>query len=652
MSGQRCLQRSTRIFKGLCQARDSCSILPPNIKLHISTTPNQSRILSKSIVFCQDGVEIREIPILVRRTDKYDFPVINYMGTGSVDDIQKISEHDNFFKERLQACRSATQVFKMLEIPSDQVTACSAAFALERLCQLQNATYEDIDSFVTTAVLNELCDTVVKDIHSLKNVELINLVKCHLKSGNFSEIHSTLIDEETEKRLGDKMFGITEVCSLIDTLMTHPKGDKEIADNALIHIGNRTKEIDETNIADVYKALSKVSPLKKYMSKLLVKQLLLCWWKISPKDMTSIVSNLTQMKYCAGSELVMVGKWVLLNIHNIKQNEMTYFVAAYRHFKMGNANFMRALERYIPAKITSLDSTLIALTMDYCKECRYVSPKIFNCISSHFVQYSHRFSVDQMAMLLYPYGYLNYLPPNANELFQKIEERLNGEFNQFSPESIVELLCSFAFSGRYAINFVRQVFTPHFVAQLHRISDKKTRLHAFRSLDLFQSAVLLEAHKVRLPILVLDATKKLPYLEASYYQNCCREIAADLRKLLGEDNFAWWSFVNKARQHIDFEIKLDNNKYPMHKTTPSEQIDQKIAVIVQVPDYYCVNSKELLGEHAMKLRHLKKLGYKVMEISMVDYKGASDQEQMLIDVLHGHVNIPTHRSRTGLSDDT
>ena len=120
--------------------RPALSVRVPHLKhqlQHISlkTTSSTNGILSTSSLLLQDGLEITELPVLVRRTDTSLFPFTNHIA--SLDAVRKASEQDVHFRLLLQNCRTVKQVFMLLEVPSEQVTANSAAFALQRLCQLQ-----------------------------------------------------------------------------------------------------------------------------------------------------------------------------------------------------------------------------------------------------------------------------------------------------------------------------------------------------------------------------------------------------------------------------------------------------------------------------------------------------------------------------------
>jgi len=44
-------------------------------------------------------------------------------------------------------------------------------------------------------------------------------------------------------------------------------------------------------------------------------------------------------------------------------------------------------------------------------------------------------------------------------------------------------------------------------------------------------------------------------------------------------------------------------------------LDTRIALLLAMPENYCANVPQLLGEYAMRQRHVRKLGYEVITVS-------------------------------------
>lgn len=86
----------------------------------------------------------------------------------------------------------------MLEVPGEKVTAASAAFALQRICQLRSVSAsEDSETFVRMAVMHELCETVTQGLPQLNNDTLVSLAGCAaLASSNYDVQFTQLINDE------------------------------------------------------------------------------------------------------------------------------------------------------------------------------------------------------------------------------------------------------------------------------------------------------------------------------------------------------------------------------------------------------------------------------------------------------------------------
>ena len=71
---------------------------------------------------------------------------------------------------------------------------------------------------------------------------------------------------------------MSELCSLIRVLSLGARGDVDLTRNSWIHLGSRYKDIDATNIADVYRAMRYITPDVQYLWKVVEKQLKVTEW--------------------------------------------------------------------------------------------------------------------------------------------------------------------------------------------------------------------------------------------------------------------------------------------------------------------------------------------------------------------------------------
>ena len=223
---------SSRTFRTLKNSRPQCICsvwnklsgqeLRNGRSLHVTTQTNgadkNSKILSHSSLLIQDGIAFEELPILMRRATKDTFPFTPYSFAGAA--VREESEFDVSFRQALQNCGSVNAVFKLLEVPHNQVVGYSAAFALQRLHELKslNTDWQQIHSFIRSAVMRELYDTVQTDVKLLSPDTLLSLVECYLAADGFSLSCLEAINEEIQVRLADSAFTIPELLKLAELL--------------------------------------------------------------------------------------------------------------------------------------------------------------------------------------------------------------------------------------------------------------------------------------------------------------------------------------------------------------------------------------------------------------------------------------------------
>lgn len=282
-----------------------------------SSQQDNSKVLGHSTLLLQDGLEIQELPLVIRRMTVGEFPFTSIRYTG--EESANFTEEESFFNEQLKACSSIKQVFSLLEVPGDAVTTQSASMALQRLCQLQSASRSSM-SFVRKAIFNELCDTATTDSHILSNKAVVALVLCYLNSNDYNQAYVRRINDELERRVGDGVFSIPELAFLIKVLSENPKGDSDVITNIWMHLGMRFPDINEKNIGNVFENVQYMSPKHYYVIKVLDKQINKFWWKLSKEDVSVILKNHRLTNRFNAGLMKVLSDWLFLNINQVSKN--------------------------------------------------------------------------------------------------------------------------------------------------------------------------------------------------------------------------------------------------------------------------------------------------------------------------------------------
>ncbi|KAL8563230.1 hypothetical protein ACOMHN_065872 [Nucella lapillus] len=616
LCGQHCISGSAASSPHLLSRRAAPAVrccLKKNI--HSTSSSAGRKVVSVSSILLQDGLEIQELPVLVRLLDKSMVPLASHTYPG--EQVRPMTAEDENFQFLLQQCASVKDVFKLLEIPSERVTGYSASAALQRVCELQKMTadWDDLHSFIRTAVMKELSDTVKKDIAQLSNQTLVSLVSCYTNMETFEQECVAAINGEIEKRMVEELFSIRDLCSVSQLLHDSHKGDPALTHSIWVHIANHYQDVGERDIACV---LGCVPASHRYLLKVLGKQMHKWWWKMREEEVVGSLQALTEHNSLQVGMMTDLAHWLFLNIHTLSQRSVMQFVAAFIHFRFSDAKLITALERYVGARGERLNTNLLGLVVEYCRMRRHFSPTILDAAARHFVRQGGEYSALQMFTVLRTFGQLNYLPKDSHQFLLKTERMLEERFDDFDPAHMAELLCSFAFVEKIPLNFVQKVLTPSFLSRvrgmyvlwlvgLNRPDDVDLWL------EMLQSAVKLETRGVRIPYLFKKQAGTTWKDERMWMLQTKLEETLD--KLFGKPVVRARTFAPNTVYTIDAEMHVSKDGKPVPVSYQHQGPEStRLAIMIMAGDHYCVNSGHLLGEFSMRVRHLRKLGYTVVEV--------------------------------------
>lgn len=119
--------------------------------------------------------------------------------------------------------------------------------------------------------------------------------------------------------------------------------------------------------------------------------------------------------------------------------------------------------------------------------------------------------------------------------------------------------------------------------------------------------------------------KLLPkYQVKSFLTPCCsletpldlhlyKSVVIGLIDLLGSRLYFASKVLTPYYYTIDVEVKLDEDGFVL-PCTVDEDIHKRVALCIDGPQRFCLDSKHLLGKEATKQRHLRLLGYQVVQL--------------------------------------
>ncbi|XP_055364579.1 FAST kinase domain-containing protein 3, mitochondrial isoform X2 [Betta splendens] len=555
------------------------------------------------------------------------------------------------FQHRLGSCSTSRQVFKLLrsvELLSDTM----AAAALHRVADLEQEENSLRDpSVLEKDTIRALCFQLEQDSGHLTDAGVVSaLFACtRLFLDPWSMLMVRLVSESQE-RLGRGQMSIGLLCTLGQAMLAIEGPGCVMLKQVMGEIQRQSPA--QWSLADlvaVYRLLqSGIGQDAKYRDLLnaLHTHAVTVTSRMDPGDVSVLLSALVTLNQIQAMPLVTsLCKQAVRHISYFTDEELSLVLGALMHFGHSDHYFEKAMERYVPTVAFTSHPETITKVMEFFSWRNILSPTVLDAVAESFVYRADDYNTNQVARQIMAFGKLGYLPPNAGELFRKVENILHTRFSQFQPQAILNLLHSCILVGRYPINFLSKVFSSYFLQQLQ---EQGTVLDRFILAQLTQLyiTVKLECPFYESPKLLLKYRIKSFHmygssLETPVDRQLYNAVKTGLIKLLGARSYFGSRVLTPYCYTLDVEIKLDEDGYVL----PASHIDdvhKRIAVCIDGQERFTTNMRQLLGKEAIKQRHLRLLGYEVVQIPYYEFEKLQSKSSV-VEYLHQKIFPHTYR---------
>ncbi|NXE56780.1 FASTK kinase, partial [Casuarius casuarius] len=305
--------------------------------------------------------------------------------------------------------------------------------------------------------------------------------------------------------------------------------------------------------------------------------------------------------------------------------------------------FIRSMAEWLPRKAENLTPYTMALIAKYVARHRLREPRLLDTIANFLLKRGEQLDSKVIQKLVFPFSRMNYRPSNHSELFPKLEAILEQKAGS-SPLATVNILMSMFQLSHFPQTVLHQVFSPAFITN---VMSSPYALIVRRYLSLLDAAVELEFRDYSGPRLdpryrVLMFEHALTADEANRKYSYKGLVAEALRQLVGEEcyrqdevlppgyctDFLLW--INRSGTVLPLSRVPAASKAPsVHTTTSPAAISLRSSVLALTSDlqdfapvvlsvndkwHYCQNSDILVGSRAMRDRHLRLLGYCLVQV--------------------------------------
>ncbi|KFW76948.1 FAST kinase domain-containing protein 3 [Phalacrocorax carbo] len=496
-----------------------------------------------------------------------------------------------------------------------------ASGALQRICEVEvdDNGLKNPEGVLENEVFRALCFQFEFESSKLSNTGLLNALQAliKLRVDPQSTLMTSLLSEG-EERLHRGQLTLKNVCALGESLLELEGPSCATLEQIVNHM--QEKDIEKWSpreMAMVYKMLQvTVREGEQYQD--LINRMnsvtLTLVSQISPKFTSIILNSLVALHQTRAVPLVTaLCKHSVKHIPYFTGDELVNVLEAFLYFGHREQLFTEALETHVPKSVFTMHPQTVSKVMQYCCRKMILSKPIFDAVAEGFISDADRFTTDQIAEYIIPFGTLNYLPPSASPLFRKLETILHTRFNHFQPRTLLNLLHSCVLIQRYPVNFLPRIFSPYFLQQLQAQPPGLDRIVTSQLTQLFLT-VTLECPFYEGPkLLPKYQVKAFLTPHSSMDVHLLKMVKTGLLYLLKKRTYFASEVSTPYFYTVDIEIRLDEEGFVL-PAAQCEEVHRRIALCVDGPNRFCINSRNLLGEEAIKQRHLQLLGYEVVQI--------------------------------------
>lgn len=634
--------------------------------------------LLRTEMLVQEGVDIHELPIIIKRTNdvksileeqKNITSLTNAcLGCIRVSEAPKPADSNVLFPDKQMINNNSTanllasdlEFLKSLEVGQMFEEIESSASTKEKSSDLESVIHTEINSRVALQSLRKIIDLerkhrklkrpakfisnrhthitqLIKFIASSQDSEIILEALSVLLRDNFyppNNVYKDILTNETLIRSANGNFSIQQLISAIRILsiFRHSKYQQEI-DYFWAGILIKQEDIAAEHLLPLFKLLIHMKHSRNVIQSLLEKKLTQYCHKLSASQMSEILHVL---KNDSPSHAVLqcVGKWANAHLMSISKYDFLEFIESISAAKCINSTIEKSMEKAVTAKSMNVnDHALMTAIAAYCSAVHLRNVRILKKIVRYVDKHAKNLPFASFVQMISAFGELNFEPQTKKSLWTYFENILDQKLLDSQPDETLCILLSCAYVNKHFPKYANKIFSSEFLDKLHSQNDIGTTEFLRDQLYLLDTAMTIECEAYSGPVLFRSTQVFSKPIDIQISQTLS-EIHDQLVKLAGDkEKLSKQVTLNKLLTPklymLDALIHKKPKSEPILELDLTEEKNENTAVLIMLPHYYCWNSTELIGQQAMKIRHLRKMGFRVMLLDFQNLQSLHSQPDKL-----------------------
>lgn len=511
----------------------------------------------------------------------------------------------------LEKCETGEHVLQLIaSLPEQELESDTLVCAFEKILRVESM--QILKLFETT---NEQYQHLLKHLCRICDTTILLSLLNQLQSKLYMNESIDQICDEILVRTADGCLSIMEICEAVQHFVDCQRYAG--AEKFWAGLSDADASINENNIKFVFEILPKLKISRRMIVGILNRRIIEVFPLLKPDAVYDIMEAIKLCRYTGHSTCTLkaITRWLNVNIHAVNETHLEQILHCLTALNYSDSDLESAIERYMKAKATKVKSqTLIIEILKHVEMARLVNSHILNGCTEFFIKECENIDAGYMRDIICPFGKLQFQPFNMQKFWSTIDMQLEKNFNKISTAHIVDILLATVYLKLYPVNFINRVFNRHFMHLLHS-STPMNELPAVREkLKILDIALTLECDAHRGPLL----PRQFERLSIDNRVTRIINDNSDLITLVAGGNTSYSVLQVPQMLPICNLYAIDILFHPpglsLHNYNKNKDRNTLVAALIHLPEHYDVSGTYLIGEQQMRIRHLRLIGLKVVSL--------------------------------------
>ncbi|XP_060113141.1 FAST kinase domain-containing protein 2, mitochondrial [Heteronotia binoei] len=336
-------------------------------------------------------------------------------------------------------------------------------------------------------------------------------------------------------------------------------------------------------------------------------------------------SALAEMNHRSIPILNVCSDKVIENIEGISFWRLLTVLRSSNDLLYRNTTLFSAIANYIASAFYMWDNKQIVLFLSAFENLGFRPVELMNTFAEKMILHPDSLNMKDILIVLRAYSLLNHVPQGQEQQFlQVLNDGLTGYLARIPNVELLRAVYSFCILGYLPQPALDQLLQDEVLLDL-MTKDGQNFEQNEMMLRTVNICLALEGHSTPKPGISLWAEK-----QASPSFSLFPEIQEVLFTLLGDASLFRPNVKVTHGYNIDFEILLGASGRVVASSKAEQPGDdpriQRVAILCAPVSAFCMGSRHPRGRLAMKMRHLRLLGYRVVLVHYPEFQKLKKDE--------------------------